>query len=55
MPQAPNQLVRHRPTVQDTEGNDENGYSVTDPNKTETDYSKEPNQAHKTTLKEEIL
>jgi hypothetical protein len=46
----------HSPNlVQDTEGNEENGYSVPDPNKTKTDYSKETNEAHKTTLKEEIL
>jgi hypothetical protein len=41
--------------VQDSEGNEENGYPVPDPNKTKINYSKEPNEAHKNTLKEEIL
>jgi hypothetical protein len=38
--------------VQDSEGNEENRYSVLDPNITKTDYSKEPEEAHKNTLKE---
>jgi hypothetical protein len=41
--------------VQDSEGNEENGYPVTDPNKTKIYYPKEPNEAHKNILKEEIL
>jgi hypothetical protein len=41
--------------VQDSEGNEENGYPVPDSNKTKTEYRKEPNKAHKNTLKEEIL
>jgi hypothetical protein len=41
--------------VQDSEGNEENGYSVPDPNKTKIDYPKEPKKANKNTLKEEIL
>jgi hypothetical protein len=41
--------------VQNSEGNEENGYPVPDSNKTKTDYSKEPNEAHKNILKEEIL
>jgi ElaB/YqjD/DUF883 family membrane-anchored ribosome-binding protein len=40
--------------VQDLEGNEENGYLVPDANKTNIDYPKEPNEAHKNTLKEEI-
>jgi hypothetical protein len=48
----------HSPTknklVQDLGGN-ENGYPVLDSNKTKTDYPKEPNEAHKNTLKKEIL
>jgi hypothetical protein len=40
--------------VQDSEENEDNGYSVPDPNKTKTDCPKEPNKAHKNTLKEEI-
>jgi uncharacterized protein YdeI (BOF family) len=41
--------------VQDSEGNKENGYPVPDSNKTKINYSKEPNEAHKNTLKGEIL
>jgi hypothetical protein len=41
--------------VQDPEGNEENRYPVPDSNKTKIDYPKEPNEAHKNTLKEEIL
>jgi hypothetical protein len=41
--------------VQDTEGNEENRYSDSDSNKTKINYTKEPNKAHKNTLKEEIL
>jgi hypothetical protein len=41
--------------VQDSEGNEENRYPVSDSNKTKIDYPKEPNKAHKNTLEEEIL
>jgi NAD(P)H-dependent FMN reductase len=41
--------------VQDSEGNEENGYPVPDPNETKIDYHKEPKEAQKNTLKEEIL
>jgi hypothetical protein len=41
--------------VQDSEGNEENGHPVPDPNKAKIDYPKEPNEAHKNTQKEEIL
>jgi molecular chaperone DnaK (HSP70) len=41
--------------VQYSEGNEENGYPVPDSNKRKIDYPKEPNEAHKNTLKEEIL
>jgi hypothetical protein len=41
--------------VQNSEGNEENGYPVPYSNKTKTDYPKEPNEVHKNTLKEEIL
>jgi hypothetical protein len=41
--------------IQDSEGNEENGYAVPDPNKTKINYPKEPNEAHKNNLKEEIL
>jgi hypothetical protein len=41
--------------VQDSEGNEENGYSIPDSNKTKINYPKESNKAHKNTLKKEIL
>jgi hypothetical protein len=41
--------------VQDSEGSEENRYPVPDPNKTKTDYPKEPNTAHKNTLNDELL
>jgi hypothetical protein len=41
--------------VQDLVWNEENGYLDPDSNKTKTNYTKEPNEAHKNTLKEEIL
>jgi hypothetical protein len=41
--------------VQDLEQNEENGYPDPDSNKTKINYTKEPNEEHKTTLKEEIL
>jgi hypothetical protein len=41
--------------VQDSEENEENGCPVQDPNKTKTNYPKKPDEAHKNTLKEEIL
>jgi hypothetical protein len=36
-------------------GNEENGYPVPDPNKTMINVTKEPSNAHKNMLKEEIL
>jgi hypothetical protein len=41
--------------VQDSEGNEENGYPDPDSNITKIKYTKEPNEAHKNTQKEEIL
>jgi hypothetical protein len=41
--------------IQNSEGNEENGYPVPDSNKTKIHYPKETNEAHKNTLKEEIL
>jgi hypothetical protein len=41
--------------IQDSEENEENGYLVPDSNKTKIDCPKESNEAHKNTLKEEIL
>jgi molecular chaperone DnaK (HSP70) len=41
--------------IQDSEGNEENRYTVLDSNKTKINDAKEPNDAHKNTFKEEIL
>jgi hypothetical protein len=41
--------------IQDSEGNEENGYPVPDPNKTKINDIKEPSNSHKNILKEEIL
>jgi hypothetical protein len=41
--------------VQDSEGNEENGYPDPDSNKTKINYTKEPNEAHMNILKEELL
>jgi hypothetical protein len=51
--------VTHSPLqnklVQDSERNEENGYPDPDSKKTKINYTKEPNEAHKNNLKEEIL
>jgi hypothetical protein len=41
--------------LQDLEQNEDNGYPDPDSNKTKINYTKEPNKAHKNSLKEEIL
>jgi hypothetical protein len=41
--------------IQDSKGNEENGYPVPDSNKTMINDTKEPSNAHKNTLKEDIL
>jgi hypothetical protein len=41
--------------LQNLEQNEENRYPDPDSNKTKINYTKEPNEAHKNTLKEEIL
>jgi hypothetical protein len=41
--------------IQDLEWNEENRYPDPDSYKTRINYTKEPNDAHKNTLKEEIL
>jgi uncharacterized protein YukE len=41
--------------MQDSEENEENRYPVLDSNKTKINNTKKPNDAHKNTLKEEIL
>jgi hypothetical protein len=42
-------------SMQDSVGNEENGYPVPDPNKTMINVTKELSDAHKNSLKEEIL
>jgi hypothetical protein len=42
-------------SVQDSEGNEENGYPDPDSNQTKINYTKEPNETHKNILKKEIL
>jgi hypothetical protein len=49
-----NHLPSNNKLVQEPEGNEENRYSDSDLNKTKRNYTKEPNEAHKNTLKEEI-
>jgi hypothetical protein len=41
--------------IQDSEGNEENRYPDPDSSKTKINYAKEPKEANKNTLKEEIL
>jgi hypothetical protein len=41
--------------IQDSEGNEEIGHQVPDSNKTKINDTKESSEAHKNTLKEEIL
>jgi hypothetical protein len=41
--------------IQDSGGNEKKGYPIPDSNKTKVNYEKEPNEAHKNTMKEEIL
>jgi hypothetical protein len=41
--------------IQDSEGNEENGYTVLDSDKTKINDANEPNDAHRNILKEEIL
>jgi hypothetical protein len=41
--------------IQDSEGNEENGYPVLDANKTKINHAKETNNIHENILKEEIL
>jgi predicted house-cleaning noncanonical NTP pyrophosphatase (MazG superfamily) len=41
-------------SIQDSEGNEDNGYPVLDPNKTKINDTKELSNTHRNTLKEEI-
>jgi hypothetical protein len=48
-------LLPQNKLVQDSEENEENRYPDPNSNETKINYTKEPNKAHKNTLKEEIL
>jgi hypothetical protein len=48
-------LKKKKNSIQDSVGNEENRYPVFDPNKIKINDSKEPSDAHKNILKEEIL
>jgi hypothetical protein len=50
-----NHSPRQNKLVQESEGNEENGYPDPDHNKTRRNDTKAPNEAHKNILKEEIL
>jgi cell division ATPase FtsA len=50
-----NHFLKKKNLIQDSEENEENGYPAPDPNKTKINDTKEPSNAHKNTLKEEIL
>jgi hypothetical protein len=50
-----NHCLQKNNSIQDSEGNEENGYQVPDPNKTMINDTKEPSKTHKDTLKEELL
>jgi hypothetical protein len=47
-------ILKNKNSIQDSEGNEENGYPVPDLNKTMINDTKEPSDAHKNALKEEI-
>jgi ribosomal protein L23 len=50
-----NQFPHSKKLVQEPQGNEENRSSEPDSNKAKINYAKEPNEAHKNNLKEEIL
>jgi hypothetical protein len=50
-----NQFPHSKKLVQEPEGNEENRYSDPESNKMKINYAKEPNEAHKNNLKEDIL
>jgi hypothetical protein len=50
-----NQFPHSKKSAQEPEGNEENRYSDPDSNKMKINYAKEPNEAYKNKLKEEIL
>jgi hypothetical protein len=50
-----NQFPHSKKLILEPEGNEKNRYSDSDCNKTKINYAKEPNDAHKNNLKDEIL
>jgi hypothetical protein len=50
-----NHVFPNNKLVQEPEGNEENRYPDPDSKKMKIKYAKEPNEAHKNILKEEIL
>jgi hypothetical protein len=50
-----NHSLPQKNLIQDSQGNEENRYPVSDSNKTKVNDTKEPSDAHKNNLKEEIL
>jgi hypothetical protein len=50
-----NQSPHSKKLAQEPQGNEENRYSDPGSNKRNINYAKEPNEAHKNNLKEEIL
>jgi predicted metal-dependent hydrolase len=48
-------LLKKNNSIQDSVGNEQNGYPVRDHNKMMINVTKEPSDAHKKTLTEEIL
>jgi hypothetical protein len=50
-----NQFHHSKKLVQEPEGNEQNRYSDSDSNKMKINCAKEPNEAHKNNLKEDIL
>jgi chromosome segregation ATPase len=50
-----NQFPHSKKLVQEPEGNEQNRYSDPDSNKMKVNYAKEPNEAHKNNLKEDIV
>jgi hypothetical protein len=50
-----NHSPQKKSLIQDSEGNEENRFPILDPKKTKINNTKEPSDAHKNTLKEEIL
>jgi hypothetical protein len=49
-----NQFPQSKKLVQETKGNEENRHSNPDSNKTKINYVKEPNEAQKNNMKDEI-